>query len=105
MLEPAAKKCSAAEPLQSLVVTLLGRKRGHWLTNPVENEDAAWQQERLPEIPQNLGLPVCRGKRSSIVDSSLAEISHEETLILNFISRSIVSCHGKERRYICQNYF
>ena len=53
------------------VVTLLGRKRGHWLTKPAGNEDAAWQQERSPEIPQNLHLPVCRGKRKGIVDSSL----------------------------------
>ena len=40
------------------VVTLLGRKRGHWLTKHAANEDPAWQQERPPEIPQNLGLPV-----------------------------------------------
>ena len=53
------------------VTTLLGRRRGHWLTKPAENEDAAWQQERSPEIPQNLCLPVRRGKQSSIVDSSL----------------------------------
>ena len=48
------------------VVTLLGRKRGHWLTKPAENEDVAWQQERPPEIPQNLCLRVCRGKRTRI---------------------------------------
>ena len=53
------------------VVTLLGRKRGHWLKKPAENEDAAWQQERLPEIPQNLHVRVCRGKQSSNVHSSL----------------------------------
>ena len=53
------------------VVTMLGRKRFHLLTKPAENEDAAWQQERPPEIPQNLCLRVCRGKRSSNADSSL----------------------------------
>ena len=53
------------------VVTLLGRKRGHWLTKPAENEDPAWQQERLLEIPQNLCMRVCRGKRKGIVHFSV----------------------------------
>ena len=53
------------------VVTLLGRKRGHWLTKPAENKDPGWQQERPPEIPQNLRPSVCRGKRSSNAHSSI----------------------------------
>ena len=50
------------------IVTLLGRKRGHWLTKPAKNEDPAWQQERPLEIPQN--LRACIGKRSSNAHSS-----------------------------------
>ena len=66
------------------VVTLLGRKRGHWLTKPAENEDAAWQQERSPEIPQNICLPVCRGQRKGIVDSSL--VNSARFFALNFMN-------------------
>ena len=46
------------------VVTLLGRKRGHWLTKPAENEDPPWQQERLLEIPQNLCVHICGWKET-----------------------------------------
>ena len=54
------------------VVTLLGRKRGHWFTKPAENEDPAWKLERPPEIPQNLCVHIYRGKRSSNALSSMA---------------------------------
>jgi len=53
------------------VVTLLGRKRGHWLTKPAANEDPVWQQERPTELHQNLCLRLCRGKRRSNAPSSL----------------------------------
>ena len=58
------------------LVTLLGRKRGHWLTKPAENEDPAWQQERPPEIPRNLCVRICRGKRSSNALSSSSRQQH-----------------------------
>ena len=78
------------------VVTLLGRKRGHWLTKPTENEDAAWQQERPLGIPQNLCVRVCIGKRSSKAHSSLVESrgkkSHASTVTTGEGSRKYRDC-------------
>ena len=69
------------------IVTQLGKKRGHWLTKPAENEDAALQQERPPEIPQNVCLCVCRGKQSS--NCSLKPDPHERhSSILPFASNA-----------------
>ena len=98
------------------VVTPLGRKGGHWLKKPAENEDPAWQQERLLEIPQNLCVRVCIGKRSSKAHSSLVESrgkkSHASTyhrgMLKKVPKRTVKGCvnwhgiHATEPRPICR---
>ena len=41
------------------------------LTKPAANEGPVWQQNGPPEIPQNVRVNICRGKRSSNTLSSL----------------------------------